>query len=267
MKGYGTKYDKIIKREYRKISAGEMARRYKPEKCFFLRRIKFLKLKVPAKVSNEWKYKRKQDTTFDKFITKNYLKLPVKRLATTINKSHTFVQDRLKKLGLKIPRKIIEQRIIDSRIKKGNVPVNKGKKWKDFMSKEGMKASRKTQYKRRHLPHNTLSDGTISIRHNHKNRNNPPYAWIRIKKAKWKMLHVKMWEDKYGRVPKNKIIVFKDKNTMNITLSNLEMITKAENMKRNTIHNLPPELKDTAYLIGRLTRQINKYEKQNRRSA
>ena len=45
-------------------------------------------------------------------------------------------------------------------------------------------------------------------------------------------------------------------------LDRVECITLAENMKRNTRHNLPKELADTIALRAALTRQINKRSNQ-----
>lgn len=42
------------------------------------------------------------------------------------------------------------------------------------------------------------------------------------------MLHVVVWEEANGPVPKGMIVVFKDGDTMNVTLENLEIITRQE---------------------------------------
>lgn len=268
MQGYGTKYDNIIKRNYLKISTKEMARRYLPEAYFFQRRIKKLGLKVPKHLIKKWKYtRRNQDTTHDKYIKKNYLIFPVKTLAKKINKSHTFVQDRLKKLGLKIPRKIIEQRIHQSRFQKGIVPATKGMKWDEYMSKQGQENSRKSQFKKGEIPPNKrhYRDRMITLHTDSKTQRK--YWWIRISMREWKMYHVEIWERENGPVPPGYIIVFKDKNSLHCVIENLESITLAENMRRNTLHNLPEELKSTIHLIAGLSRKINRYEKQDRRSA
>lgn len=47
---------------------------------------------------------------------------------------------------------------------------------------------------------------------------------------------------------------------MNVVLENIELITNAELMKRNTIHNLPEELVDVIRLTGRVKRKIKKID-------
>jgi hypothetical protein len=172
----------------------------------------------------------------DVLIKRYYLKMPIKRLAEKIGRSFTLVNNRLRQLGLVIPPELIEERKQIGRLKKGNTPPNKGKKWEEFMSKEGRRNSRKTCFKKGNLPHNTKTDGEIVIRHNHKKRGGKPYKWIRLSKAKWEMLHVHIWKNKYGPVPEGHIIVFKDGNTMNVKLRNLACITRqkhAENTRNS----------------------------------
>lgn len=81
----------------------------------------------------------------------------------------------------------------------------------------------------------------------------------------WRQFHRVLWEDAHGPIPKRHILIFKDGDHFNIELANLEMITLAENMRRNTIHNYPAPLKLTIMALGQLKRRIN--EKQDRRSA
>lgn len=78
----------------------------------------------------------------------------------------------------------------------------------------------------------------------------------------WKPTHVLLWQKHRGSVPKGHCLVFRDGNRANITLANLECISRKENMRRNSIHNLPPPLAEVAHLRGVLTRVINHREKQ-----
>jgi len=63
--------------------------------------------------------------------------------------------------------------------------------------------------------------------------------------------------------------VFRDRNPQHIELDNLELVTRAENMRRNTIHRYPPELKSTIRQLSKLKRAISEAtsEKQDDRSA
>ena len=202
-------------------------------------------------------------TTFtteqDEFLKKNYLNIPIKTMVDMIGKSSTGIQCRLRQLNLVIPREIVEKRKLDSRIQPGAIPVNKGKKWSYFMSPEGQAASRRTTFRKGNLPHNTKYDGALSVRID--KDAGRAYIHIRLSKAKWVMLHVHIWEQVNGKTPAGHILVFKDGDNANVNLENLECITLGENMRRNTIHRLPDDLKSTIRLTIRLDRKIKKLTK------
>lgn len=46
-----------------------------------------------------------------------------------------------------------------------------------------------------------------------------------------------------------------------ITLDAIELVTRAELMKRNTLHRLPPEVVDLCRLRGRLLAKIKRMER------
>lgn len=150
---------------------------------------------------------------------------------------------------------------VSHRFIKGHEPTNKGKKWSEFMTPEGQKNSLKTTFQKGHLPHNTKSDNEISLR----NDDGYSYKYIRVALGKWVPLHIYNWEKSNGKIPGGLIVVFKSPDKMNCDISNLELITREENMRRNTIHRYPSELKFTIRKLKQLNRLIN--EKQDSRLA
>lgn len=74
-----------------------------------------------------------------------------------------------------------------------------------------------------------------------------------------------VWESVNGPIPENHVVVFKPGHKTTdperITIDVLECISRVENMRRNTIHRYPPELKDAMKLAGKLRRKIR--EKSN----
>lgn len=187
----------------------------------------------------------------DKIIKRDYLKIPSKTLAAALGKSDCFLRKRMEQLGLVIPEEIIQKRKENSRIKKGAIPPNKGKKQSEYMTPEQIEKTKATRFKKGQMIHNEAKDGNIRIRHSHKSRNLPPYKWIRISKGKWEMLHVHNWEKEHGPVPKGNIIVFRTRDTMNCELDNLEMITRAEHAIRNSNHENPSDSRIAFYLATR----------------
>lgn len=226
-------------------------------------------LVAPANVRRQFAIQKMTGkTTFttaeDDKIRKEYLIKPVKTLAHEMNRSHTGIMGRLKALGLKIPKDVIDQRKKASQFKKGSTSFNKGLKQSTFMTKKGIKNSAKTRFKKGDLPHNTLPDGEqISVRH-HK-RTGVSYKFYRVKLSKWIPYHQHVWRKHNGPIPRGSIVVFKDGNTMNCELSNLELITRKENALRNRhkFNQLPEELKKTIRLTNKLNQKIKDYEQQS----
>jgi hypothetical protein len=140
------------------------------------------------------------------------------------------------------------------RFTKGHKSFNTGISSKVYMKPESYAKCVHTQFKKGGLPANTKHDGAISLRHD---KSGASYYYIRIAKAKWVLYHNKIWSDAYGPIPKKHIIVFRDRNSLNCTLDNLECISRIENMKRNTIHNYPEDIKKTIKLITKLKKTIH----------
>lgn len=189
----------------------------------------------------------------DEILKRDLLKYPVKVLAKRIGVSGTALNTRIKQLGLVIPLEIIQRNIQMGRLKKGNIPPNKGQKM-DAATREKIAH---TWFVKGHLPHNTLSDGEITIRHQKSNpsgKNPKPYKFIRLAQGRWVELHRHLWRQANGPIPKNHVVVFRDGDTMNCELDNLELITRKENMLRNSITVFPPELRQTV----KLTRELQK---------
>lgn len=84
----------------------------------------------------------------------------------------------------------------------------------------------------------------------------------------WKGTHVLRWEEAHGPTPKGHKVAFKDGDKTHVWLDNLELISNAEMMRRNSVHNLPKELADVIQLAGALKRKVREMrEKQVERSA
>lgn len=204
----------------------------------------------------------------EKILIENYLQIPSKRLAAMIGLSDTAIRGRMRQLGLKVPDEIIERRIQDSRIKPGNVPVNKGKKQSEYMSPEMIERTKLTRFKKGDRPLNKTEIGTIKLRTSKKKRgfkNTIKSLWIKTGDGalEWTPLHVFNWLSSGREIPPGMMVSFRDGDPLNCDVANLELISRQENMQRNTIHNLPPDLKEVVYLKGAITRVITKHTRRN----
>lgn len=198
------------------------------------------------------------DAKTDRILRRHYLTVAPQQIADMVGRSETFVKTRLRQLGLIIPREIIEKRKADSRIQTGQQPFNKGRKQSEYMTRKAIARTKKTRFKKGQLPKNTKADGVITLRTDNRGIQ---YKWIRVSLAKWMPLHRHIWEAANGPIPKGKKLVFKDGDTMNCDLSNLELLSAGDLMKRNSIHNYPEPIARTVQLRGALNRQINKHLK------
>lgn len=94
---------------------------------------------------------------------------------------------------------------------------------------------------------------------------NVPYT------VNWKLEHRLIWTAANGPIPSGFALKFKNDNPLDVRLDNLELISRRDLMARNTVHNLPAELKASIHLLGQLKRRIrergNDAEEHDRRSA
>lgn len=145
------------------------------------------------------------------------------------------------------------------RFAKGHVPFNKGMKGWHSGGRSVDTQFKKGSYSKRWDPE-IYCVGALRI-------NADGYIDMKVKPGSrsWRALHVILWEDAHGPVPRGHVIRFKDGDKMNVALKNLKLMSRARNMLRNTIHNLPRNLRDTILVLGKLKRRLR--EKQDRRSA
>lgn len=176
-------------------------------------------------------------------------------------KTPEFQRESLTRLG-----KHLAETGAGGRFLKGHAPANKGTR------RPGYSPGRmgETQFKKGRGGHNTMplfSERLVD-----------GYVYIKVAEVQcvpytvnWLLLHILNWERANGRpLPPGHCLWFKDRNRANPDPENLELITRAENMRRNTVHNLPKELVRVVQLRGALVRQINRrnsLEQQNRRPA
>jgi site-specific recombinase XerD len=71
-----------------------------------------------------------------------------------------------------------------------------------------------------------------------------------------------VWETIYGKIPDGQIVVFKDGDRANFDIENLELITREENMRRNTIQNYPDDLQKVIRIFHKLSKKVSAHEKQ-----
>lgn len=152
-----------------------------------------------------------------------------------------------------------------TRFKKGHAPANKGVRgrrgWAPGRMKEGQfkKGERRGVAAKPIGTERVSRDGYLERKVN----NDLPLQ------RRWRAVHLLVWESANGPLPKGHAIAFINGNKADIRLENLQLVTRAELMRRNTLHRYPKEIARAIQLVGALNRKINRRtrEEQDRRPA
>ena len=145
--------------------------------------------------------------------------------------------------------RIIEPSVANQ-FKPGHTPHNKGKQ----ISAEIYEKVAPTMFKRGNKPHNTKPNGTINVRADKSGR---LYQYIKIKDCQWELLQRYVWTQANGEIPPGSVVIFLDGNYLNCELNNLQVISRRENMARNTIQRYPAELQEIMKLTSKLKLKTN----------
>lgn len=137
---------------------------------------------------------------------------------------------------------------LTGRFEKGHVPANKG----THPPTRGRMAE--TQFKSGHLPHNTKPVGYERITRD-------GYIEVKIKMRPSSPLcndnfilkHRLIWEEAHGPIPEGYKVTFLDGDKRNFDLSNLALVTNAENayIQSAGLRSENPELTETGILIAK----------------
>jgi len=139
---------------------------------------------------------------------------------------------------------------------KGHVPHNKGK----AMAPEVKAKCAATMFKPGNRPTTWMPVGSTRI-------NADGYLEMKVADTgypphDWKGVHRLRWEEAHGPIPAGMIVVFRNGNKADLDLANLELVTRAQLMSRNTIANYPPALRGVVKLIAKTRRAIHEREQQ-----
>lgn len=195
----------------------------------------------------------------DKFLIDNVKGISLKELTTrfngkfNLNLSESAIANRKNKLGL-------SSGITGGQFQKGNVPFNKGKKQIEYMSKEAIEKSKLTRFKKGNIPsnHRELYEERIT---------KDGYIEIKIQDGKlnknWQLKHRYIYEKEYGKIPDGYNVIFLDSNKQNLDLSNLKLVSKAEDliMNNNKLFTDNKDLTETGTLIAKVINKSSKLRK------
>lgn len=135
----------------------------------------------------------------------------------------------------------------------GHAPANKGK----MMSPELYAKCAPTMFKKGNTPKNHREVGSERV-------GKDGYLWVKVAEPnKWKAKHRVIWEAANGPVKKGYNVQFKDGNPKNITLENLYLISRAQQLKEQNslMARYPKEIREVIHLRGAVKRQMTLYNK------
>lgn len=193
----------------------------------------------------------------DKILRESYADRSTAELADQLCRTESAVYQRARNLGLKKSEDSKRRTWFTGdegkshRFPRGNEPWNKGKEWR-----AGGRAE-ETQFKPGNRPQTWKPVGTVRECKD---------GLLEVKvsdtssKSDWVGLHRILWERKNGPIPDGHIVVFRNGNRRDFSDGNLELIDRAENVRRNSIHRYPKELKHAIRLNKRLQREIRDHE-------
>lgn len=131
---------------------------------------------------------------------------------------------------------------------KGSTPANKGKKFPGQINK--------TSFKKGDKPKNYKPIGYERV-------DRDGYVLIKVSDIgawheRWKHKHKVIWEKANGPIPKGNVLIFLDRNKLNISLGNLQLISQAQlaRMNQNKLFNSDPELTKSGLIIAEIYGKI-----------
>lgn len=136
---------------------------------------------------------------------------------------------------------------------KGNIPVNKGKKYPNMPRNAGM-------FKKGQKPHNYLPVGSERV-------NGDGYVDIKVADPhKWVGKHILLWEAAHGKKPRGHVIIFADRNTKNFDLDNLVLVQRTEFliMNKRSLITQNTELTKSGLNLAKLYSKLNERKKKGK---
>lgn len=116
-----------------------------------------------------------------------------------------------------------------------------------------------TQFKKGFTPHNWKPIGTERVADGYLQRKMTDTGSAL---RDYVPVHHLVWREAGREIPKGHVLIFVDGNRRNFDINNLQIKSRADMMKRNTMHNYPKEISQAMLMRGVLNRRINKLLKE-----
>ena len=190
-----------------------------------------------------------------------YANTPTKELAEHFGRSLGGVYDKVHELQLKkSPHYLLAQRRenvraagASTRWAPGTAPWNKG------IPYDSGPNSHEIRFRPGNTPHNWVPVGSYRI--NRDGYLDRKVSDLRRGARDWEAVHRLVWKEAHGEIPAGHVVVFRGGRNSTvleeITLDALELVTRQELMRRNSVHRYPEDVKAAIRQLGVLHRRIN----------
>ena len=196
-------------------------------------------------------------------LTRLYPDHRCEEVARTIGRSERACYGMAHQLGIRKSAEFLASRLAGrldgvkggrTRFAKGHATWNKGQKGLDL----GGKA---TRFKAGNRPHTWRPIG-------HERRTEEGYLQRKMTdtgctRRDYVPIHHLLWREAGRELPLGHCLIFLNGDKTDLRLDNLTCISRQENMRRNTVHNLPQELVELVRLRGVISRKINQQSAEN----
>lgn len=159
------------------------------------------------------------------------------------------VKNLARRLGLRKTSDHMQTAAKRGQFEKGHTSWNKGKSYPCHPN------TARHHFKEGHRPHNWLPVGASRIRDGYiETKVTDTGSTLRD----FKPMHHIIWIEAFGAIPHDHCIVFRDANRQNLSLDNLECISRQDLMKRNSIYNYPPSVVESIRIVAGFNRKLRR---------
>jgi Mor family transcriptional regulator len=192
-------------------------------------------------------------------LTKLYPNTSTQELCKLLDRKIYALYGQVFKLKLKKSPEYLKEHVYTIQPNKQTQFVKGHKVWNKGVKLGEDWGGKATRFPKGHKPHNWKPEGSIRT-------NVDGYKEIKVGK-KYVLLHRHIYVAQVGEIQNDEVIRFKDGNKTNLDLNNLEKISREEHAIRNSVHNLPEDIKEVVKLKRTITKLITEHGKrQNSRS-
>lgn len=231
--------DAMLRRDYPTMHLGSLAVRLGTTVAGLKSRARLLDVHRSVNVHHPWT--RRQVA----YLKRHYADTALGVLMEHTQHSQKAIYAKVRALGLRKSqafRQAFGHRVSASpksqacRFSKGHVPANKGKRETEFRSREAIERCAATRFKKGDRPHNTRPVGYECFRR----QKSKGYVYIKVRDGEPMVLkHRWVWEQAHGEIPEGYNVTFRDGDSRNCELDNLELVSREEAGRRQIRSETP----------------------------